>query len=160
MTTERHFTATGFVVHLNNVLLHWHPKVKAWLPPGGHIEINEDPVDAVLREITEETGLEVQIVSDGLKIEVSYPMQVPPPVTILIEDINDPVTGYHQHIDLIYFCRVLDLYPQVNKGWQWVSYQELIEGVPLQYGSLYGTPPPKDVSLLGCQAIKTVGGTT
>ena len=87
-------------------------------------------------------------------------MQVPPPVTILIEDINDPVTGYHQHIDLIYFCRVLDLYPQVNKGWQWVSYQELIEDVPLQYGSLYGTPPPKDVSLLGCQAIKTVGGTT
>ena len=53
----RHFTATGFVVHRGRVALHWHPKVKAWLPPGGHIEANEDPVQAVLREIEEETGL-------------------------------------------------------------------------------------------------------
>ncbi len=159
MTVERHFTATGFVVHNNRVLLHWHPKVKAWLPPGGHIEINEDPVAAVLREVVEETGLEVEIVSDGPKIEICYPKQVPPPVTILIEDINDPVTGYHQHIDLIYFCRVLDLYPHVDEGWQWVSYQELREGVSLQHGSIYMNPPPKDVSLLGCQAIEAVEAT-
>ena len=43
MTTVRHFTATGFVVDSGRLLLHWHPKVKAWLPPGGHIEENEDP---------------------------------------------------------------------------------------------------------------------
>ena len=44
MTTVRHFTATGFVVYMDATLLHWHPKVKMWLLPGGHIEPNEDPV--------------------------------------------------------------------------------------------------------------------
>ena len=59
MTTVRHFTATGFVVHEGATLLHWHSKVKMWLPPGGHVEENEDPVQAVLREVEEETGLKV-----------------------------------------------------------------------------------------------------
>ena len=35
--TPRHFTATAFVVCGDSVALHWHQKVKAWLPPGGHI---------------------------------------------------------------------------------------------------------------------------
>ncbi len=35
--TVRHFTATGFVVHEGAMLLHWPPKVKMWLPLGGHI---------------------------------------------------------------------------------------------------------------------------
>ena len=48
MTTVRHFTATGFVVHRERLLLHWHPKVRAWLPPGGHVDDNEDPVQAVM----------------------------------------------------------------------------------------------------------------
>ena len=56
MSNIRHFTATGFVVDSNAILLHWHPKVLAWLPPGGHIENNEDPVEAILREVLEETG--------------------------------------------------------------------------------------------------------
>ena len=49
---EKHFTSTAFVLHPieDKVLLHWHSKVKAWLPPGGHIENNETPVEAVKRE--------------------------------------------------------------------------------------------------------------
>ena len=40
MPLVRHLTATGFVVHDDQVALHWHPKVQAWLPPGGHIDEN------------------------------------------------------------------------------------------------------------------------
>ena len=50
-TPVRHFTVTGFVVYMDSLLLHWHRKVKMWLPPGGHIEPNEDPVEAALREM-------------------------------------------------------------------------------------------------------------
>ncbi|XP_059479652.1 nucleoside diphosphate-linked moiety X motif 17-like [Neocloeon triangulifer] len=32
---------------------------KAWVPPGGHIEVNESLVEAGLRELKEETGLEL-----------------------------------------------------------------------------------------------------
>ena len=62
MTVIRHFTATAYVVHDGRVALHWHPKVMAWLPPGGHVEENEDPVQAVLRETEEETGLKTAVV--------------------------------------------------------------------------------------------------
>ena len=58
----RHFTATGFVINGDATLLHWHRRVQAWLPPGGHVEPDEDPVQAVLREVKEETGLDVQII--------------------------------------------------------------------------------------------------
>ena len=56
---EKHFTSTAFVLHPieDKVLLHWHNKVKAWLPPGGHIENNETPVEAVKRETFEEIGI-------------------------------------------------------------------------------------------------------
>ena len=49
--TPRHFTVTAFVVCGDSVALHWHQKVNAWLPPGGHIEPEQDPVQAVLREL-------------------------------------------------------------------------------------------------------------
>ena len=39
------------------VLLHFHKKLHLWLQPGGHIEANEAPWDAALREVWEETGL-------------------------------------------------------------------------------------------------------
>ena len=146
----RHFTATGFVVHRGCVALHWHAKVKAWLPPGGHIEPNEDPVQAVKREIMEETGLEVEVLSAGPTLRISYPQEVTPPYTIMIEDIHDPVQGFHKHIDMIYFCRPAG-HTRLPEGWLWVSRQTLANGLPLD-GSPH-QPPPEDVRALGIRAI-------
>ena len=53
---KRHYTATALIVENNSVLLHLHEKIKLWLPPGGHVELNEDPIQAVTREVFEETG--------------------------------------------------------------------------------------------------------
>ena len=80
MALTRHFTATAFVVHEGCIALHWHAKVKAWLPPGGHIEPNEDPVQAVLREVSEETGLAVWVVPTTSRLDLDYPTQVEPPL--------------------------------------------------------------------------------
>ena len=100
-TIRRHFTATGYVANQTSVLLHWHRKLKLWLPPGGHIEENEDPVQAVIREAKEETGLDVVILPSGGPgpFDFDEPGQVQSPVTILIEDIDDPVDGFHHHLD-------------------------------------------------------------
>jgi 8-oxo-dGTP pyrophosphatase MutT (NUDIX family) len=155
MPIVRHFTATAFVVHESKILLHWHPKVQAWLPPGGHIDDNEDPVQAVLREVTEETGIRSQVVSTGPVLDLDYPVQVTPPFTIMVEDIRDPVDGYHQHIDMIYFCRLAGP-PTLSGGWQWVSRSKLESAAPLVGQDGAETVPPKDVRVLGLLSLDSV----
>ena len=156
MNTEsplvRHFTATGYVVHRGSVALHWHPKVKAWLPPGGHIEPNEDPVQAVKREILEETGLEVEVLNTGAELRLPYPEEVIAPYTIMVEDIHDPVQGFHKHIDMIYFCRPTGE-TRLPEGWLWVSRQVLTDGLPLEGAPAPAQPPPEDARSLGIRAI-------
>ena len=154
----RHFTATAFVVHDDHVALHWHRKVKAWLPPGGHIDANEDPVQAVLREIEEETGLRAEVLSEGPRLDLDYPDQVAPPFTIMVEDIHDPDEGYHQHIDMIYICRPVAPVGQLNDGWLWVSEAQLADGTPLARGGGDPVPPPEDVRVIAHHAFEIVNG--
>src|SRR5580765_1508553 len=96
----RHFTVAVFVVHARRVLLHYHRKLGMWLPPGGHIEDDELPDDAALREVLEETGVRVRLVGPrGLSVD--YVRQLVVPAGIQVEDIYPG----HQHIDLVYFAR-------------------------------------------------------
>ena len=152
----RHFTATAFVVHDDHVALHWHPKVQEWLPPGGHIDANEDPVQAVVREVEEETGIRTEVVSTGPRVELAYPTQVAPPLTIMVEDIQDPVDGYHQHIDMIYVCVPVGPVGPLKDGWLWVGRDSLAQGVPLHRRDGPAAVPPEDVRVLARHAFETV----
>ncbi len=156
--TVRHFTATGFIVRRGSVALHWHPKVRAWLPPGGHIEPNEDPVQAVVRETLEEMGLSVEVVATMPPLGLSYPEEVTPPFTIMVEDIHDPVEGFHKHIDMIYFCRPVGSSDKLADGWRWVSRETLAAGSRLTNDRGHSEPPPEDVRELGVRAIEFVEG--
>ncbi|MEK6836116.1 MAG: NUDIX domain-containing protein [Nanoarchaeota archaeon] len=55
------FTAEAFIVYKNRVLLRKHDKYKIWLSVGGHIELDEEPNEAVIREVKEEVGLNVEL---------------------------------------------------------------------------------------------------
>ena len=157
MSLVRHFTATAFVVQDDATLLHWHGKLGIWLPPGGHVEENEDPVQAVLREVGEETGVRVEAVpTSGTDGVLAYPVQVLPPLTILIEDINDPVDGFHQHIDFIYVCRPVVPVTTLPEGWRWVTEEELAAGIALSRPGASPEPAPDDVRLLAAQAFRVV----
>lgn len=99
----REFTVAVFVIHEGRVLLLKHPKLGRWLPPGGHIEPNELPDDAAVREVLEETGVEIRLLG-GRGVAVETPRQLVLPVGLQLEDIKPGV----QHIDLVYFARPLD----------------------------------------------------
>ena len=48
----RHFTVAVFVVWEGKVLLHLHRKLGMWLPSGGHVERDEIPDNAAVREVS------------------------------------------------------------------------------------------------------------
>lgn len=99
-SSGRHFTVAVFVVWDGKVLLHWHRKLGMWLPPGGHIERDELPDEAAVREVLEETGVEVDLVGERRE-DVEDPVQLHRPAGVQLEDIGPG----HQHIDLIYFAK-------------------------------------------------------
>lgn len=98
--TGRHFTVAVFVAHNGKILLHFHRKLRMWLPPGGHIEKDELPDDAAMREVREEAGIEVELVGERRE-DVAEPRQLFRPAGVQLEDIGPD----HQHIDLIYFAK-------------------------------------------------------
>lgn len=100
----RDFTVATFVLHEGKVLLLWHRKLSMWLPPGGHIDPHELPDEAAVREVREETGLEVVLLSQPVMPQIPGPLQLARPEGIQLEDISPG----HQHIDLIYFAQPKD----------------------------------------------------
>jgi len=60
----RDWCATAFVVWEGRILLHHHAKLQRWLPPGGHVELDELPDDAAVREVLEETGVHVELLGE------------------------------------------------------------------------------------------------
>ena len=128
---QNHFTATGIVFNSEmKILMIHHNKLQVWLPPGGHIDENELPDNAVLREIYEETGVKAQIISQNQNLDLTekqYCRELATPFTILLEDIEG--NGTHNHIDMIYLCKALneDLKPQKSEihGIGWFTYNEI-----------------------------------
>src|SRR5580698_10253030 len=95
------FTVAIFVVHEGKVLVIHHRKLDKWLPLGGHIELDEDPEIAALREAKEESGLDVELLGER-------PPTTEPGTRALIAprflDIHR-ITDTHEHIGLIYWAR-------------------------------------------------------
>ena len=140
----RDFTATTFIVQGGRTLLLFHKEIRLWLPPGGHIDRDELPCNAAVREVREETGLEVTLLSSRScmgTVEV-----LARPECILLEQI----TPDHQHIDLIYFGRVvggrLAIAESEAEGYRWCTAEELEED-----------DIAEDIRRLGQMAIREVG---
>jgi 8-oxo-dGTP pyrophosphatase MutT (NUDIX family) len=135
-----------------------------WLPPGGHCEPDEDPVQAVLREGHEETGLDLELVTtrDVLALTGRGPAVLPPPEVILVEDIRIEGQPFHQHIDHVYVTRPVgpvDLAAPMPGGppHYWATAAELAApfSLPAPDGRLVEVA--EDVRLLGLRAIAAAG---
>ena len=115
----------GYTVHKGRVLLIHHRKSNLWLPPGGHIDENEVPDDALLREIKEELNLDVEIVDMGdapKKTNVLRHLALP-------FHVNVHRAGDHNHCCFYYLCSVKEPAIKHNKlevkDFMWFSPEDL-----------------------------------
>lgn len=95
------FVVDVLIIHKNKVLLVFHKQSKKWLPIGEHIELDENPEEALLREVKEECGLEIEIMGNKPRIKSKGTQFLYAPVFLDIHDITDN----HKHIGLYYFVR-------------------------------------------------------
>ncbi|OGE30988.1 hypothetical protein A2631_04885 [Candidatus Daviesbacteria bacterium RIFCSPHIGHO2_01_FULL_44_29] len=107
---DKHFTATVWIVTNDSpkkVLLLHHKKYNFWLPPGGHIERHENPAQAAIREVKEETGLVIDIPARPISNVTETGTELPLPYSMrefLIPERGDEPE--HYHLDVIYRVEV------------------------------------------------------
>jgi len=84
------------------VLLRKHDKYKKWLGVGGHIELNEDPTEAAIREVKEEVGLDIEL-DPTLKpnYDQDETSDLIPPYYLN----RHRITSSHEHIAFVYFAK-------------------------------------------------------
>ena len=125
---ERHFTATIYLFDKMRVLLHFHEKLQRWLPPGGHVEADEMPNEAAIREAKEETGLDVAIrAQENVWIKEPNASSFERPYLCLLENIpTHRDKEAHQHMDMVYIGYLRSEPPhELPNGFRWFSYEDL-----------------------------------
>lgn len=130
------FTASAYVLHPTEpkILLLDHIKLGKWLQPGGHIQLDENPLQALTHELVEETGLTSDdwyfldqpdqpiVMQDGVNLAT-----LPIPFHINQHHYNNT----HQHIDLCYLVKskaekITDT-PDGAKSIKWCTFKEIKE---------------------------------
>ena len=92
----RHFCASVFVINPidKRILLVKHGLFDKWVQPGGHIEDDEYPEEAAVREVFEETGIKVSLLGDRFPREDDF-------IRPLGIQKNRTLKG-NIHVDIIY----------------------------------------------------------
>lgn len=118
-----YITSSSFVVNKDRtkMLVVYHIINDGWIHPGGHADGEEDLLSVAIREVKEETGLDVRVLDNSI-----FGIQ------------SAPVKGYvkrgkyvsaHIHFDVIYLMEADENIPLIyredeSKGVKWVSFDE------------------------------------
>ena len=110
-------------------LIIYHKKFEMWLHPGGHVEQNESPDEAVIREVEEEVGITATFFKEEKFTLPADPhgKRLPTPCAVIEEVIQKyKDQPEHIHIDFFYYLEGDDSLPLggVEQA-RWVSQAEL-----------------------------------
>jgi len=110
-----HLTGSAIVVGARGTILHRHKRLGIWMQPGGHLDQDEDPSQAALRETKEETGLPVRHPAGGPRLI----------------HLDAHPAGAHFHLDLRYLLLSADLdpapAPAESQDVAWFSIEQAVE---------------------------------
>lgn len=132
------FTTSAFIMHPTEprLLLLKHKKIGKWLQPGGHIELDENPIQALNREVSEETGLapdQYMIIepSDSPKPIGDSASNTVLPLPFYLNEHYWDGKGPHKHIDICYLIKssteVVTDNPDGASAIGWITLQEIVD---------------------------------
>lgn len=123
---EKHFCVSVYVFNpdTEKFLLVKHKKLGKWVQPGGHIELNEDPEEAAIRETFEETGLHVKLMGEH------YPRETDFIKPLALQ--RNAVKPDHIHVDIVYMAIPTDegslsINEKETDGLKWFSLEEILD---------------------------------
>lgn len=107
---EKHFCSSVWILTKKTprrVLLVHHKKLGKWLQPGGHVEIYENPIETAVREVFEETGINIRFMLKKINKIDKDGSFLPIPDFLMEQTIpvykDEP---QHYHIDINYVVKV------------------------------------------------------
>ncbi len=96
------FCVEVFIVYKDKVLLRMHDKFKIWMSVGGHIELDEDPVEGAYREVKEEVGLDIKIAGENVPdFKTGDFRSLISPKYLCRHFVNET----HEHVVFVYFAK-------------------------------------------------------
>lgn len=148
------FCVEVFIVRDGKVLLRKHDKYGIWLSVGGHIELDEDPNQAAVREVKEEVGLDIELWDSrgGSSTSDDVYTELIPPISLGKHVAIHPTAARHEHVALVYFARAKQGEVRVSyegdrsDEWRWFAREEL-ETVELR----------TNVKMYALRALDTLG---
>lgn len=119
------------IINDQKILFLLHTKLKLWLFPGGHIDPNETPDTAALREAKEETGLDLEFIDFSPLGQCQDELaRSALPFHTSIHSVSD-----HYHYGLYYICKTKN--PKFIKNHEsqnmlWLAEKEIekLENIP------------------------------
>lgn len=121
--TFGHFTASAFIVNKNRnkMVVIYHKINNAWTYPGGHADGEEDLLSVAVKEVKEETGLDIKVLDNNIFAIWSGPVKG--------HIKNGKYVSSHLHFDVLYLMEADDFIPLVynkdeSNGIKWISFDE------------------------------------
>lgn len=112
MALIKHATASVFLFGRTDdgwrIGLIRHPRFGRWMLPGGHVEPDENPAEAALREVREEAGLKATLLLPFAGVVPDYPATAGVPLPVWITEQQVPAESRlpadHVHVDHLYLA--------------------------------------------------------
>lgn len=127
MNTPLHYVVNFVIIKEGKILLEYDSKI-GWKLPGGHVEDNETPHEAVTREALEELDIKVDFLSKPLFHISDEVHSLPVPFEIFVHKVerDNKLDSPHVNIGLVFLVATEDK-PSGIEGQdvQWFTYDEM-----------------------------------
>lgn len=131
----------SYIMHADKLLLIHHSKLDKWLPVGGHINPNETPDEAIVREVKEETSLDITLFGIPAHQKKENIEVLARPFYVNVHSVGDHDHCCFYYLSTIFNPNTITINHEL-KGYRWFSKQELYEAIV-----------PDDVREIGIRAF-------